>query len=139
MTLVLRKLLASSTFAIAGALLTMSGRLKKLLRRHEPTPTLEEQLGEDYEALEGTADEWADESSFEPLTDGDRKAIEAEIADLSEFARVATSIEWNAKGKALLKALKVAFAKAKELGGAEKAIIFTESRKTQLRCAGRIF
>ena len=44
---------------------------------------------------------------------------------------MATSIEWNAKGKALLKALEVAFAKATELGGAQKAIIFTESRKTQ--------
>ena len=47
------------------------------------------------------------------------------------FARLASSIEHNAKGKALLKALHIAFAKAREIGAEEKAIIFTESRKTQ--------
>src|ERR1700682_2675561 len=43
----------------------------------------------------------------------------------------APAIEHNAKGRALLTALEVAFAKARELGAAEKAIIFTESRRTQ--------
>ena len=65
------------------------------------------------------------------LSDADREAIQKEVADLDEFAALATSIESNAKGKALLKALDVAFAKAVELGAAEKAIIFTESRRTQ--------
>ncbi len=66
-----------------------------------------------------------------PLSDADRAAIEAEIADLDNFATLATSIEHNAKGKAFLKALAVAFKKATELGAAQKAIIFTESRRTQ--------
>ena len=44
---------------------------------------------------------------------------------------LATSIEHNAKGLALLKALGIAFAKAQEIGAAQKAIIFTESRRTQ--------
>ncbi len=133
MTLVLRKLLASSTFAIAGALSTMSERLKAHLRKHDAPAGIEEEIGEDYEALDATSEEWTDEDDeiLEPLSEADRKAIESEIADLTEFARLATSIEWNAKGKALLKALRVAFAKATELGGAQKAIIFTESRKTQ--------
>jgi superfamily II DNA/RNA helicase len=60
-----------------------------------------------------------------------RKALEQEIAELDAFAALAISIDHNAKGKALLKALGIAFAKAKELGAAEKAIIFTESRRTQ--------
>ncbi len=131
MTLVLRKLLASSTFAIAGALSSISGRLQSKLRKHDVPASLEEGLGEDYEALDATAEEWTEDESVEPLTEVDRKAIEAEIADLNEFARLATSIEQNAKGKALLKALGVAFAKAAELGAAPKAIIFTESRRTQ--------
>ncbi len=92
---------------------------------------MEEELSEDFEALDETADEWPEDVDQEWLTDADRKAIEAEIADLESFAKLATSIEHNAKGKALLKALDVAFAKARELGGAEKAIIFTESRRTQ--------
>ncbi len=131
MTLVLRKLLASSTFAIAGALSSISARLQEKLRKHEAATSLEDDLGEDYEALDATAEEWTDEEELEPLTEAGRKAIEAEIADLDEFARLATSIEHNAKGLALLKALGVAFAKAEELGAAQKAIIFTESRRTQ--------
>ena len=50
---------------------------------------------------------------------------------MREFAALATSIEQNAKGRALLTALQVGFAKAREFGAAEKAIIFTESRRTQ--------
>jgi len=131
MTLVLRKLLASSTFAIAGALTTLSNRLKKKLRQQEPSASLEEELDQDYEALGETAEEWTEEEVAEPLSAADRTALEQEIAELEGFARLATSIEHNAKGRALLTALEIAFAKAAELGAAQKAIIFTESRRTQ--------
>jgi superfamily II DNA or RNA helicase len=130
MTLVLRKLLASSSFAIAGALTSISNRLKAQLKADEPKVSLEDELDEDYESLDETAEEWGDDPP-EPLSAEDRAAIAAEIADLDEFTRLALSLDHNAKGKALLKALDVAFAKARELGAAEKAIIFTESRKTQ--------
>jgi adenine-specific DNA-methyltransferase len=131
MTLVLRKLLASSTFAIAGALTSISNRLKAKLSKAEPARPLEEELDEDYEALHETVEEWSNGEVVESLTETDRAAIQQEIADLDAFAALATSIEHNAKGKALLKALDIAFAKAREFGGAEKAIIFTESRRTQ--------
>ena len=129
MTLVLRKLLASSTFAIAGALTSISNRLQRRLDQSNPTSLVEE-LDEDYEALDETAEEWTDDEP-EPLTAADQRALELEIAELREFAALATSIEQNAKGRALLKALEVGFAKAREFGADEKAIIFTESRKTQ--------
>ncbi len=131
MTLVLRKLLASSSFAIAGALNSISARLKKKIKKQEPPESLEEELEHDYEGLEETAEEWPAEPAEEPISQADRAAIEAEIADLDSFAQLATSIDHNAKGKALLKALAVAFDKAKELGAEQKAIIFTESRRTQ--------
>jgi adenine-specific DNA-methyltransferase len=131
MTPVLRKLLASSTFAIAGALTSLSNRLKAKLRKQEPVQSLEEELDQDYEALDETAEEWGEEEPPEPLPEEDRKAMEQEIADLDTFAQLASSIDHNAKGKALLKALGVAFAKAQELGAAQKAILFTESRRTQ--------
>jgi superfamily II DNA or RNA helicase len=131
MTLVLRKLLASSTFAIAGALTSISNRLKAKLNKKEPAEPLEDELDQDYEALDETAEEWADDEPDAPLTEADRQALVQEIADLDGFAQLASSIDHNAKGMALLKALGVAFAKTKELGGAEKAIIFTESRRTQ--------
>ena len=131
MTLVLRKLLASSTFAIAGALESISNRLKAKLQKKEPAESLEDELDKDYEALDETAEEWSEDEPAEPLSDADRAAIEAEVADLDSFASLAVSISHNAKGKALVKALTIAFAKARELGAAQKAIIFTESRKTQ--------
>jgi len=131
MTLVLRKLLASSTFAIAGALTTISERLKSTLRKQTPTESLEDVLDQDYEALDATAEEWTEDDTPEVLSETDRKALEQEIADLDGFAKLASSIDHNAKGKALLKALAIAFAKAKELGAAQKAVIFTESRRTQ--------
>ncbi len=130
MTLVLRKLLASSTFAIAGALSSISERLKTKIKKQEVPESLEEELDRDYEALDETAEEWPEDQP-EPLSETDKAAIEAEIADLDQFTKLATSIEQNAKGKALVKALAIAFKKAKELSAAEKAIIFTESRRTQ--------
>src|SRR5882762_5566108 len=103
-TLVLRKLLASSTFAIAGALTSMSARLKAKLKKSDPAEPLEDELDKDYEALDETAEEWDEEEPAAPLSEGDRAAIEREIADLDGFASLATSIHHNAKGKALLKA-----------------------------------
>ena len=131
MILVLRKLLASSTFAIAGALRTLSARLKTRIKKAESPHSLAEDLNQDYEALAETEDEWSEESVPEVLSEADRKAIEAEVADLDRFAELAAGIDHNAKGKALIKALRVGLEKTKQLGGTEKAIIFTESRRTQ--------
>ena len=105
---------------------SISRRLQSKLDDDAALGSAEEDLAEDYEALDETEDEWTEDDKPEPLTAADRKAIEAEIADLTEFAKLATSIDQNGKGKALLKALGVAFAKAEELGAAKKAIIFTE-------------
>jgi superfamily II DNA or RNA helicase len=131
MTLVMRKLLASSSFAIAGALDTLVKRLKATLAKQTPSESLVSELDEDYETLDETAEEWEDEDPGPPLSAEDREALAREIADLEQFRDLATSITHNAKGDALLKALQVAFDKAAELGSAKKAIIFTESRKTQ--------
>ena len=54
---------------------------------------------------------------------GDRRA--------RHFKALATNIRDNAKGKALLTALDRAFAELDRLGAARKAIIFTESKRTQ--------
>ena len=131
MTLVLRKLLASSTFAIAGALESISNRLKSKLKKQEPSTSLPDELDEDYEALNETAEEWPEDPMVESLSVDERSALEREIADLDSFASLARSIQQNAKGRALLKALEVGFKRAASLGAAEKAIIFTESCRTQ--------
>lgn len=137
LTLVLRKLLASSTFAIAGALDKMVRRLRKRLEAGQPTLAdpempLEQELDEDFETLDEMAEEWEEEEGeSSSLTPTERKALELEIAELQAFYELAIQITENAKGQALLKALQTAFAKANELGAAQKALIFTESRRTQ--------
>jgi superfamily II DNA or RNA helicase len=130
-TLVLRKLLASSTFAIAGALTSMSSRLKAKLHQKQTDGTLTDDFDENYEALGELAEEWDSDDEGEPVSTAEKSALELEIVELDGFAELATSIHQNAKGMALLKALNVAFEQTVALGGAQKAIIFTESRRTQ--------
>jgi len=131
-SLVLWKLLASSTHAIAGALETMAKRLQGMLNEAPVVPDLAEELDEDYESLDETADEWEDqELGTEATNRTERDAIAQEIEELRHFKTLATNIRDNAKGKALLTALDRAFAELDRLGAARKAIIFTESRRTQ--------
>lgn len=130
-TLVMRKLLASSTFAIAGTLIALSNRLKAKLNLQENLRPLVDELDEDYEGLEETAEEWEEEDPEAPISELERAAIQSEVAELDDFAELATSIEHNAKGVALLKAFERAFADTAKYGGEPKAVVFTESRRTQ--------
>lgn len=129
-TLILRKLLASSTFAIAGALDSLAKRLKIELKDAVVEVGVEEVV-RDYEEYDNETEEWDESEEKEELTPADIASIEKEIAELETFRDIAVSITENAKGHALLNALKHGFTKAKELGSAEKTIIFTESRRTQ--------
>jgi superfamily II DNA/RNA helicase len=131
-SLVLWKLLASSSHAIAGALETMSNRLQRLLDESSEVPDLTEALDEDYESLDETADEWSEQGGGEAALDSDnRSAIAQEIKELKHFKELATHIRENAKGQALLTALERAFAELERLKAPKKAIIFTESKRTQ--------
>ena len=131
-SLVLWKLLASSSHAIAGALETMAKRLQGVLDETAEIPDLAEELDEDYESLDETADEWSEqEAASTTPSRSERNAIAQEIEELRHFRTLATNIRDNAKGKALLTALDRAFAELDRLGAARKAIIFTESKRTQ--------
>ena len=133
MTLVLRKLLASSTFAIAGALDTLANKLERRLREDESLRQEEQDLEDDFETYEELADELEinGEEPPEPLTGEEREAIQEEINELRSFFELAMQISQNAKGESLLQALDIGFRMTVDLGGAEKAVIFTESRRTQ--------
>ncbi|MEA3277599.1 MAG: SNF2-related protein [Pseudomonadota bacterium] len=131
MTLVLRKLLASSSFAIAGALDTLANRLKKKLRNATVVPDPSDELAADFEAYDELTDEWGDAEPPEQISPAERDALVREIDELETFRDLAVSITENAKGRALLAALKTAFQTADQLGGARKAVVFTESRRTQ--------
>jgi hypothetical protein len=134
-SMVLFKLLASSSHAIAGALETMAIRLQGMLtvaQEIADTVELADELDGDYETLDEVADEWTTEES-QPATlgAGERQEIEQEIAELRRFHELARGIRENSKGTALLAALDRAFSELTRLGAAQKAIIFTESKRTQ--------
>lgn len=124
-TMVLRKLLASSTFAIARTLRRLADRLESL-RDH--LALLDD---EDLEGLEELADEYGEDADAETAAEIDPEKLKVELEDLRHYADLAARIAHNAKGDALLSALKTAFARAEALGATRKAVIFTESRETQ--------
>lgn len=97
MTLVLRKLLASSSFAIAGMLSTLIDRLSARITTKPDAPSLYEQIEADFETLDEAADEWGEDAKDEPpLTEAGRAALEQEIRDLKAFRDLAHSITENA-------------------------------------------
>ncbi len=137
MTMVLRKLLASSSFAIAGTLRGLVNRLEK--QAVEMREAAEQEAGdvvEDYEGFEETKDEWEGTGETTGSDSGsaskpERDLLQAELEALEGYLALADRISHNAKGSALLEALSTALAQAVELGGARKAVVFTESRRTQ--------
>ena len=140
MTLILRKLLASSTFAISGTLDALAKKLEGVVTEQTQPKDLEQTIVQDFEEYDEIKDEWEDsEEENQPVTDkkeeiyssGEIKEIKKEINDLKEFQRLAGSITRNSKGEVLITALKRGFAETERLGGSKKAIIFTESRRTQ--------
>lgn len=135
MTLILRKLLASSTYAISGTLEALASRLEKATAENTPTVETAGEVTADFEAIDEVEEEWTEDETpqkAEPVyTAEDKERIGAEIKSLREFKDLAMSIVKNSKGEVLLTALKKGFAKARELGAPQKAIIFTESKRTQ--------
>lgn len=129
-TLVIRKILASSSFAIAGTLDKMIARMERALAATDKPAVQPDDLG-DYEAVEDTKEELDDANGEGDEAEADRKALEAEVGDLRAFRAVAQGIKENAKGDALLRALARAFDEVERLDGQRKAVIFTESVRTQ--------
>lgn len=135
MTSVLRKLLASSSYAISGTLESLIRRLKKLIKGKEIVlDDFIDEIDEDYELFDEDIEEWdedLDNIDNTELSKEDILSIQNEIADLEDFLKLANSIQHNVKGEKLKVALDKGFAKLSELGAKPKAIIFTESVRTQ--------
>jgi hypothetical protein len=144
MTLILRKLLASSTYAISDTLAGLARKLEMAVAQAEAVDTPPEELSDNWEALEELADEWDEDGASEAaaarawLSPEQLAELRQEMAQLREFHDLAKSIIRNSKGEVLLAALRRGFAAAaearKQQGTAtlqQKAVIFTESRRTQ--------
>ena len=149
--LILRKLLASSSHAVAATLVTIRERLRGLLTADKAEDDgsqlveqliAEDDLEQDYLEEEASEAEENDEvPTPEPAEEGKpgaakdahavRAAITAEIAELTAFVDAAQALKTDTKAQALLKALSLGFGKMAELRAPRKAIIFTESKRTQ--------
>jgi len=132
MTMVLRKLLASSSFAIADTLRALRARLRAMQAELPAQPPATDLVRDDFEALDELEDDW--EAEDEPVADAkavDPKLLADEISFVESCLDLAGTIESNAKAGALLRALTQAFSQTQAIGAARKAVVFTESRRTQ--------
>jgi len=139
--LIVRKLLASSSQAVAGTLEVMRDRLIALHDKIKTESTLVERIIEDEEIeddlleelLEGEGDETPveiDAKRVEPVKI-EKQKLNAEIEELTQYIRWARSIGIDSKTRALLKALEIGFSEMKRTDSPQKAVIFSESRRTQ--------
>lgn len=130
-TLVLRKLLASSSYAIGGTLQTIIQRIDSQMAAEDNSLEFA-----DYENWDDMIDEipeieeaWGKrENSISPT---ELELLGEERAWLQRCLDLAESISSNSKAEQLLIALESGFKKLSELGANRKALIFTESRRTQ--------
>jgi len=124
LTLVIRKILASSSFAIAGT-------LEKMIKRLEEKASIELEILDDYETADDTAEDFDEDADGEKNVASSPSALKSAINELKSYQQLAQGIQENAKGKALVDGLQAAFTRTVELGGNRKAVIFTESCRTQ--------
>ncbi len=135
-TLILRKLLASSSHAVANTLETMKARLGLLRDGQAVSDHIAEDLIENEE-IEGDllddllGDDQDDDTDKPDDRNPGRRVLDDEIAELTRYAQWALSIGIDTKSRSLHKALEVGFAEMEKMGAKRKALIFTESRRTQ--------
>jgi superfamily II DNA/RNA helicase len=125
-TMVVRKILGSSTFAIGDTLAKIIERLKLM----QP-PTVETVA--DYDVADEEAEELENTENGDGQNDApiDLEKLKAELAELEGYRALALSIGDNRKGAELIKALPGVFDAIVAKGGQRKAVIFTESVRTQ--------
>jgi superfamily II DNA or RNA helicase len=143
--LIIRKRLGSSTYAVASTLENIAKRLNEELQagiRRDNRGVIivndlspEDLTDEEWEELE-ESDKSSSETNFGPgagekLSNEVLEAMRSEVTELRSYAKLARSITVNEKASKLNEALDLGFERLRELGAPEKAIIFTDSTKTQ--------
>lgn len=135
-TMIVRKILASSTFALISTLTHIKTRLEKMLEANKPVDFDVADIADDIDEWQTIEEDVEDRGEDGEPLDFDEEVIDIprlkeEIKTLETFIAKAKSIKTESKATALLAALNEAFKKLKEEGAERKALIFTESTKTQ--------
>lgn len=128
--LILRKLLASSTSAVLNTLYTIKGRLENLQQGGQNSTDLVT-TWVDSDDLEQEYLEESETDLQEETTEIDHNLLQLEIKELDQNIKQAEKIEVDSKTTALLTALNQGFEQMSAMGAPRKAIIFTESKRTQ--------
>lgn len=135
--LVIRKLMASSSFALVETFEVLKKRLEKL---YEGTRSADAQEG--FDLFWSFVEDEIDESGFEETEDEDTAAqkayIQAEMDKVNTIIDVAKRIKTNSKVTALKQALEIGFSYQRDNGIAQKAVVFTESKRTQKYIAAEL-
>lgn len=128
-TLVIRKLLASSSFALIETFEVLKDRLEKL---HEGTKSSNAEDGFDlfWSFVEDEIEEEEDDFVDEDLI-FQKQQIQDELDEVNRIIDNAKRIKTNAKIRALKTAIKTAFEYQRDNNIEEKIVIFTESKRTQ--------
>lgn len=145
--LIIRKRLGSSTYAVASTLENIANRLAGEVaagQRRDNRGGLiaadfvvdDEITGEELEEaeeIEATIQAKAGSLTFGDgaLDEARTREMQGEVGELREYAALARSITVNQKAVKLGEAIDLGFERLHELGAPEKAIIFTDSTKTQ--------
>jgi hypothetical protein len=151
--IVVRKLLASSSVAVAQTLERMADRLRKLRQMHDDRRTsralglpetetlrslfddedLDDELEEQLLAETNSGRVRDDDGNTDGTSDAqiDARKLDDEIDELTRFAQWARGISVDTKSRNLLAALQTGFDESERNGAKRKALIFTESRRTQ--------
>jgi superfamily II DNA or RNA helicase len=119
-----RKILGSSTFAVARYLETLIGRLREKQKASV-------QMTDDLDGFDVTLEEADSEVEVEDFEVIDPQRLAYEIVEIEEMLVLANSIEINGKGEALIGKLPLVLEQIVAKGGKNKAVIFTESVRTQ--------
>ena len=129
LSMLIWKIMSSSAYAL-------SYTLSKIIERLETIKI----TGKAGSAIMGAIDDFeiSSDNEIEPdvmenedLTEFDIQQINDEIKELKGIKALAVSIGTESKAVELLKALDIAFAQTEKIGAEKKALIFTESCKTQ--------
>lgn len=129
-TMIIRKILASSSYALIGTLATVKARLEQMLNNETVKQlTLADYMDEDEAEL------YEEDDDDENLLEDEQINLDKlrdEIRTIDGFIKTASEIRQDSKSAALLIALERSFAMLPKTGAAKKALIFTESTRTQL-------
>ena len=135
--LVIRKLLASSSFALIDTFEILKNRLEKLYQGTKSSNAIE-----GFDLFWDFVQDEIDESDFEEEEDENvavkKQMIQEELDIVKKIIETANKVNHNAKIDALKTALSVAFEYQDKNNIPQKVVIFTESKRTQKYMAAEL-